>query len=483
MTSRRRRAHGQTAPPGAAGAGALVAAPASAQQRLQHLYEISKLFASFENIEQTFEPALGIVAKALPLRSAVLIERETDGAKMVVWRSEGQTAEQQRAVKAHVEVAYRYLVGAGATESLDLRELAGETALPRPMETEERPGKRSIVIPLVVPNGPPFGALALEGARSLDETDLMFANAISNQLAMALDRKRAWQVDISRREHAERSRTYAEEMKAEAERQRACAEGLLEKFEALAAANATLYRQEQQALRAREQILAIVSHDLRNPLGTILLTTAVLGKRSVPEERRRGLPLALERIKRAAHRMQRLIEDLLDFASIETGNLAITCELADPAGILDETLASFEHTAEEGHLLLTAEIEPYLSQISCDRDRILQVLSNLVGNAAQVTGAGGHITLRVEARERELVFSVADDGPGIREDDLKHLFERYWRGDDVEYKGTGLGLAIAAGIVLAHGGRIWAQSQLGHGATFCFSVPTVEIEPKSKNIS
>src|SRR5581483_11495617 len=122
--------------------------------------------------------------------------------------------------------------------------------------------------------------------------------------------------------------------------------------------------------------------------------------------------------KRAAHRMQRLISI---FASIETGNLAIVCELADPAGILDETLASFEHTAEEGHLLLTAEIEPYLSQISCDRDRILQVLSNLVGNAAQVTGAGGHITLRVEARERELLFSVADEGPGIREADLKHL--------------------------------------------------------------
>jgi K+-sensing histidine kinase KdpD len=278
MTSRRRRAHGQTAPPGAAGAGALVAASGSAQQRLQHLYEISKLFASFENIEQTFEPALGIVAKALPLRSAVLIEREADGSKMVVWRSEGQSAEQQRAVKAHVEVAYRYLVGAGATESLDLRELAGKTALPHSMETDERPGKRSIVIPLVVPNGPPFGALALEGARSLDETDLIFVNAISNQLAMALDRKRAWQADISRREHAERARTYAEAMKAEAEQQRACAEGLLEKFEALAAANATLYRQEQQAVRMREQILAIVSHDLRNPLGTILLTQGVLGK-------------------------------------------------------------------------------------------------------------------------------------------------------------------------------------------------------------
>ncbi len=450
-----------------------------ANQRLEHLYAISKLFASFENIDQTFEPALGIVAKALPLRSAVLIEAENGWSKMVVWCSEGQSAEQQRAVRVHVEGAYRYLIGAGSTEPLDLRELAGKTALPRAIETDSRLGKRSIVIPLVVPNRPPFGALGLEGARPLDETDLMFVNTITNQLAMALDRKRAWQVDIARREHAEHARTYAEEMKAEAERQRSTAEGLLEKFEALAAENATLYRQELQAVRVREQILAIVSHDLRNPLGTILLTTATLGKRAVSEERRRGLPLALGRIKRAAERMQRLIEDLLDFASIETGRLAIDRDLHDPGGIIDETLASFETTAQESHFLLAAEVEPHLPQISCDRDRILQVLSNLVGNAAKVTTAGGHITLRVEAREKELLFSVADDGPGIGEDDLKHLFERYWRSDEVQYKGTGLGLAIAAGIVTAHGGKIWAQSQLGHGATFWFSIPSVENGPRA----
>jgi signal transduction histidine kinase len=448
---------------------------APATQRLEHLYEISKLFASFETIDQTFEPALGIVAKALPLTNAVLIEVESGCSRMVVWRSEGQSAEQQRVVKAHAEGAYRYLVGAGSTESLNLQELAGKTALPRPTETDARPGQRSIVIPLVVPNGQPFGALALEGARPLHETDLMFVNAITNQLAMALDRKRAWQADIARREHAEQAQTDAEEMKAEADRQRACAEGLLEKFEALAAVNATLYRQEQQAVRVREQILAIVSHDLRNPLGTILLTTAILGKTAVPEERRRGLPLALGRIKRAADRMQRLIEDLLDFASIETGRLAITCELHDPGGIIAETRASFESSAQENHLLLTAEIEPHLPRIFCDRDRILQVLSNLVANAVKVTPAGGHITLRAAAREKELLFSIADDGPGISEDDLKHLFERYWRSDGVQYKGTGLGLAIAAGIAAAHGGRIWAQSRLGEGATFWFCVPTVEI--------
>ena len=180
--------------------------------------------------------------------------------------------------------------------------------------------------------------------------------------------------------------------------------------------------------------------------------------------------------------MQRLIEDLLDFASIETGRLAISCELHAPGGIIDETLASFEVTAHESHLLLTAKVEPNLPRISCDRDRLLQVLSNLVSNALKVTAVGGHITLEVEARENEVLFSVADDGPGIGEDDLKHLFERYWRSDDVQYKGSGLGLAIAAGIVAAHGGRIWAQSQLGHGATFCFSVPTVETDRTAKTL-
>lgn len=447
---------------------------APAKQRLEHLYEISKLFASFETIDRTFEPALEIVARALPLRSAILIEEETGSSKMVVWRSEGQSAEQQQTVKAHVELAYRYLIGAESTKSLDLRELVGKTALPRAMETDARFDTRSIVIPLVVPNGPTFGALGLEGASTFDEMDLRFVNTITNLLAMALDRKRAWQVDIVRRESAEQARIYADEMRAEAERQRARAEGLMDKFETLAADNATLYRREQQAVRVREEILAIVSHDLRNPLGTILLTTAVLGKRAVEDERRIGLPQALGRIKRAADRMQRLIEDLLDFASIETGRLAITCELHDPGGIVDETFASFENTARARHLLLTAEVEPHLPRISCDRDRILQVLSNLVGNATKVAPEGGHITLRVEAGDKELLFSVADDGPGIGEDDLKHLFERYWRSGDVQYKGTGLGLAIAAGIVAAHGGRIWAQSGLGRGATFWVGVPSLE---------
>jgi signal transduction histidine kinase len=123
---------------------------------------------------------------------------------------------------------------------------------------------------------------------------------------------------------------------------------------------------------------------------------------------------------------------------------------------------------------LTANVEPLLPKFDGDRDRILQVLSNLVGNATKVTAEGGHITLRVEARGHDLLFSVSDDGPGISEENGKFLFERYWRGVDATYKGTGLGLAIARGIVNAHGGRIWVESEPGRGATFLFTIPAAD---------
>ena len=362
---------------------------------------------------------------------------------MIVWCSEGQSSEQMRGVKQHVEAAYAYLVGAGSTGPTSLSEQVGLTALPRPPGTEENPAHRFIVIPLVVAHHPPFGALQLEGAQPFDKTDLMFVNAIANQLAIALDRDRVRRRDITRREQAE----------------------------ALAAENARLYEQAQQAVRVREQILAIVSHDLRNPVATILLATAILGRPEEPGEPREELSKSLGRIQRPAERMLRLIDDLLDFASIEAGSLAIKRQPQDPGPMIQETLASFEGVGKKKRLQLTANVAPQLPKLDCDRDRILQVLSNLVGNATNVTAEGGHIALRVETLAHDLLFAVSDDGPGISEENLKYLFERYWRGVDATYKGTGLGLAIARGIVTAHGGRIWVESELGRGATFFFTIP------------
>jgi signal transduction histidine kinase len=440
-------------------------------QRLEHLYEISKLFASFETVEQTFDPALAIAARTLSLRSAILIQTEDGRSKMIVWCSEGQSPEQMRAVKEHLEKSFGYLVGATSTGSVDRSERAGITALPRREGTAENPAHRFIVIPLVVAHRPPFGALQLEGAQPFDETDLMFVNAIANQLAIALDRDRVRRRDITRLEHAEEERTQAETTGATSERGRLIAEGSSTKYEALAAENARLYEQAQQAVRVREQILAIVSHDLRNPVGTILMATTLLAQPEEPGEVREDLSRSVGRIRRAAERMLRLIDDLLDFASIEAGSLAIKRQAHDPGSMIQETLASFEGVANKRRLQLAASVETPLPKLDGDRDRILQVLSNLVGNATKVTAEGGHIEIHVEARGHDLLFAVSDDGPGISEENLKFLFERYWRSADATYKGTGLGLAIARGIVNAHGGRIWAESELGHGAKFLFTIP------------
>ncbi len=451
-------------------------------QRLENLYEISQLFASFETIERSFDPALAIAARTLPLRSAILIETEDDRSRKIVWSSEGQSVEHMRGASEHLEVAYAYLIGAASTEALDISEQVGITPLPRRADPRANVANRFIVIPLVVAHRPPFGALQLEGDRLLDKSDLMFVNALANQLAIALDRDRARRRDITRREHAEEGRAEAEARGDTAERGRSIAERSSDKYKALASENARLHEHAQQAVRAREQILAVVSHDLRSPLGTILLVTDMLAQAEETEDLRGELPRAIGKIKRAAGRMLRLIEDLLDFSSIEAGQLSIRRQPHDSGSIIQETVVAIESVAQAKELRVTAEIDPDLPKAYCDRDRILQVLSNLVGNAIKVAAKGGRITLRVSSETgtegapgHELLFAVSDDGPGISEEDVKSLFERYWRSGEATYKGTGLGLPIARGIVSAHGGRIWVESELGRGATFLFTVPAADV--------
>jgi signal transduction histidine kinase len=176
--------------------------------------------------------------------------------------------------------------------------------------------------------------------------------------------------------------------------------------------------------------------------------------------------------------MQRLIQDLLDASRLDTGSLALEKVNTRPADLLREANEMLAPLAS--HASIDFQIEPphELPVISADRGRLLQVMSNLVGNAFKFTPKGGTVRVSVVALDdaatvkQEVAFSVHDTGSGIPADQLPHIFARGWQARRGDRRGIGLGLAIASGIVEAHGGRIWAESVVGEGSCFTFTVPS-----------
>jgi PAS domain S-box-containing protein len=231
--------------------------------------------------------------------------------------------------------------------------------------------------------------------------------------------------------------------------------------------SARLYQSEKQATQTRDEMLGIVAHDLRNPLESIMLQTIVL-RRPVEPERRMTKPI--EAIERAAHRMASIIEDLLDVTTIEAGGLELEARRIAAGALVDEAADAQREQAVARSLALTTEIAPVALEVWADKKRILQVFENLVGNALKFTDHGG-ITLGARREGSEVVFSIADSGIGLAADDVAHLFDRFWQARKAGRSSVGLGLAIVKGIVEAHGGRIWVESQLGSGSTFHFSLP------------
>ncbi len=235
-----------------------------------------------------------------------------------------------------------------------------------------------------------------------------------------------------------------------------------------------LYDDARAMVQERDEILSTVSHDLKNPLGVILMSAAYLLDGMPPNERRRAGRAQVEAIHRNARRMKRLVTDLLDFDSIEAGRMKMTPTAVHPRTLINAAIEDTMAAAEAAGVSLRRGTIVRLPLVTVDGERIIQVLMNLLTNAVKFTHRGGRITVRARrTTEDEVTFAVQDSGIGISAEHLPHVFERHWQAptSGAVRKGSGLGLAICKSLVELSGGRIWAESRIGRGTTIRFVLP------------
>src|SRR5687768_3037543 len=238
---------------------------------------------------------------------------------------------------------------------------------------------------------------------------------------------------------------------------------------ALVVEHARLFHEAQEATRARDEILAVVAHDLRNPLNTVMMAAGLMMESSSPDrpqERRQ-----VEIVRRAADRMNRMIQDLLDVKRMESGQLWLDPRPEPVTDLVADTIEMLRPLAAGSSIRVESHVVSDLPPVLAAATRINQVLSNLVGNAVKFTPRNGLITISAERVDGEIRFAVIDTGPGIPAEQLPHIFGRFWQAKASDRRGIGLGLAIAKGIVEAHKGRIWVESSVGLGSTFYFTLP------------
>ncbi len=231
-------------------------------------------------------------------------------------------------------------------------------------------------------------------------------------------------------------------------------------------------RRAQAALAARDDLLAIIAHDLRSPLSAILMKVQLIRNKADTGPSGTDVRRHVESIDATARRMEHLTNSLLDAATIEAGCLSMSAAKCEVQALLTTTFEMLEPLAAQKSIHLGVHNAAGAASVWVDRERVLQVLSNMVANAVKFTPEGGAITVRAETTPNEVRFAVSDTGVGIAEDQRSHAFERYWKGESGGRRGAGLGLYIARGIVEAGHGKIWFESRANEGTTFFFTLPS-----------
>lgn len=384
-------------------------------ERLQALQAIGRALGRADDVGGAMDEVVAITSEVLPVRHVVVTTAAEPAAHASIWLPADERPPEAANALAHALRAHRYLAAPGGV--IDVPPLVGPVG--RPM------AGAFLALPLAVADRPCFGVLLVECVEPPREIDLVFTSALAGELATAIER------DASRR-------------------------GV----------------DERDAARVRQNVLAVVCHDLRSPLSVILLTIASAIKEPANADRRHRGRRDLERIRSSARRMAVLVEDLLDTASIEAGRLALSVVEVRVGELVAEANDEVRPLARARSIRLATRVAASVRPIRADGRRLHQALVNLLANAIKFTPAGGAVVTTVApATGGAVLVSVRDTGPGIAEADRAHVFEPFWQLERTAHVGTGLGLFIARSIVEAHGGSIWVEPGRSAGATFSLLLP------------
>jgi signal transduction histidine kinase len=378
--------------------------------------------------------AMGALSAALaePLTPAEIARRTVEHAMSAVGASMGVVAQQSGG-------EMRVLASSGAARGWPPRSPLAEAARTgRPVLFEDRGGhEHGCAFPLTLGRRA-LGTLSLSfgAGRSPSDAESRILAAFARECAGALERARLREARDGAAEECARLRRIAEE-----------------------------------GARAREELLSIVSHDLRNPLSIVLVGAKLLHKGAEPGEPGLRVRKPADLIARAANRMEELIQTLLDSATIEAGKLRLQRKAQPVTALLQHTMTPLVALAAEKSIRLCVESDTEGVNVDCDLPRVVQALGYLVGNAIEMTGEEGAIVIGARAHGEWVTFSVTDPGEVFADEDREQLFDRSWQARRNARAAAALGLYIAKGIIEAHAGTIWVESTPERGSTFFFTLP------------
>ncbi|MGZ3557193.1 MAG: sensor histidine kinase [Gemmatimonadaceae bacterium] len=400
--------------------------------RATRLLEVTTALSEAQSVEDVTSVVLNMGLAMVEATRGVLVSVEGDRLRMLGARGMSPRLEAQLAlVNYDTEVPVVHALRTGKVVWIESGEEFRQKYGSAVQGFEELGDMQTYVAAPLVHAGETVGALALHfrEAAAVGASDRTFTLLLAQAAATALHRARSYDAELDKRRRAE----------------------LL--------------------AQAREDVLGVVAHDLRNPLNLIQMTAELMIDEELPLARRKEL---LGIGMRAAKQMNRLIEDLLDTVRLQAGRLSLDIEIVGVDTIFRQAEETFRPLAEKRQLRFDAASDDGAA-VRADPTRVSQIVGNLIGNAIKFTPEQGSVRVRALREDSQVEFQVIDDGPGIPADSMPHLFDSFWQARLSDRRGVGLGLTIAKGIVEAHGGRMWVESTVGAGSTFHFTLPAAAI--------